>query len=102
MKPRICDTGLICERCRDVARGRIMRAGVRTMLVSRGELPPEAPEQFECPYAIAWGSKSEVKRGTKPKCPNCGGEHPLRRCPIPLDTSPEKERLRAQQGGCCG
>jgi hypothetical protein len=35
-------------------------------------------------------------------CPRCGGSHKLKDCPIPPDTSPETERRKARQGGCCG
>jgi hypothetical protein len=36
-------------------------------------------------------------------CERCGSiEHDTMNCPIPPDTSPEHERRKARQGGCCG
>ncbi len=35
-------------------------------------------------------------------CSRCGGEHMMDVCPISADTTPEIERNRAKQGGCCG
>lgn len=35
-------------------------------------------------------------------CQRCGGQHNVSVCQIAPDTSPELERRKAQQGGCCG
>lgn len=34
-------------------------------------------------------------------CGRCGGPHEVDDCPIPADTSPEKEWVKLRRGGCC-
>lgn len=79
MKP-FCASGLHCERCRDREKGFRLRADlVRLFQISTAN-------HFDCPHGIEWGYVAPPR-------------------PRQLDeekTTPEKERRKAKQGGCCG
>ena len=80
MKISVCNSGTQCERCRDRVKG----FQLREQFIKHFKLG-EA-NFFDCPHGVEWGfvppPKPRVLEAEK--------------------TTPEKERRKAKQGGCCG
>lgn len=73
-----------CGTCRDRDGGRAWRDAIRSNVTDIAEV------DFACPEGLPWGHVPLPILDARPVYE------------IPDDTTPEIERARARQGGCCG
>jgi hypothetical protein len=66
-------------------------------------LSDQCPRGFFGTPGNALAIRTEHGGDALQRCRNCGASwHYTRACPIPADTSVDREELKARQGGCCG